>query len=156
LEKKGFSKNTQEYIGFDTEMIMGASQRGNVKIAKEENARIEILNKTNKTWRDDFSYYCATKARWPMQALFWSHLDFGLEMFWYGILFYFLAHDAGRLYVCLLACLTFLIDVVLMNVCLKQFGLKKLFMTSLLVNSVGVVYKGFYSIYSIFTRKKWR
>ena len=127
LEQRGFTKNTQEYIGFDTEMVQALSQKGAVKIAQGEDSWIEILNSSHKYWLDDVSYYCATKRRWPLSIYF-----------------------SGAI------CLTFLIDLILINICLKQLGLKKLFITSLIVNMIGFVYKGYYSIYSIFTRNKWR
>ena len=153
LENRGFSGNSQEYIGFDVEMVQDLSLKGEVKVVKEEDARIIIQQ---GSWQDDISYYCATQMRWPLQALFCYHLDFVLELCWYGMLFYFLICSSLSLYFVLAICLTFLIDLILINICLKRLRLKKLFITSLTVNILGFVYKGYYSIYSIFTRKKWR
>jgi hypothetical protein len=156
LEQRGFTKNTQEYIGYDTEMVPALSQKGKVKIVQGEDSWIEILSDAHKVWLDDMSYYCATKGRWSWRALTWGHLDFVLEMIGYGILFYFLINYTLPIYFGGAICAMFVIDLILINICLKQLGLRKLFITSLIVNMIGFVYKGYYSIYSIFTRKKWR
>ena len=156
LQQRGFSKNSHEYIGYDTEMVQELSQLGDVKMVKEEEGRIFILNNSCRAWQDDVSYYCATQARWPIQAFIWCYLDFVLEMAYYLSLLYLLIYNNLHLYLGLFVGLTFLIDLILINMCLKQLGLKKLFITSLIVNSIGFVYKGYYTIYSIFTRKKWK
>ena len=61
LETRGYSRNTQEYIGYDTEMVKKIAPKGKVRMAKEMEARILIEEKGFQDWKDDFSYYFATK-----------------------------------------------------------------------------------------------
>jgi len=156
LEKRGFSGNTQEYIGYDSEMVKELSRKGAVKVVKDEEARIVIADDSRKAWEDDYSYYYAMKRRWPWCALLWSNADFVFEGFVYVLSFYFIIFNPLHNYFAIPVVLTFLIDLIVINICLKHLGLRKLFITSLTVNSLGFIYKWYYSIYSIFTSKKWR
>lgn len=156
LEKRGFTGNTQEYIGYDSEMVKELSRKGAVKVVKEENARVRIMDDGYKAWKDDYSYYYATKRRWPWYVGLWSNADFILEFLFYIIVLYFIIFFAFREYFIIPVILTFLTDIIVINICLKRLGQRKLFLTSLTVNILGFVYKWYYSIYSIFTSKKWR
>lgn len=156
LEKRGFTGNTQEYIGYDTEMVRELSKKGAVKVAKEEDARIIIDDDSKKAWEDDYSYYYATKRRWPWYVNLWSNFDFIAEGLFYILFIYFIILGAYREYFAIPVVLTFLLDLIVLNICLKHLGQRKLFLTSLTVNTFGFLYKWYYSVYSIFTSKKWR
>lgn len=156
LEKRGFSGNTQEYIGYDTEMVRELSRKGNVKVVKGEEARIIIGDDSRKAWKDDYSYYYATKRRWPWGVYIWSNADFVLETIFYILSLYFVLFNSLHEYFVIPIVLTYLIDLIVINICLKHLGQRKLFLTSLTVNTFGFAYKWYYSIYSIFTSKKWR
>lgn len=156
LEKRGYTRNTQEYIGYDTEMVRELSKKGAVKVVKEEDARMLIDDDSRKAWEDDYSYYYATKRRWPWYVGVCSNTDFVIECFFYLLSIYFIIFTLYREYFAIPVVLTFLLDIIVINICLKYLGQKKLFLTSLTVNTFGFVYKGFYSMYSIFTSKKWR
>lgn len=156
LERRGFSGNTQEYIGYDTEMVCELSRKGKVKAVKEPKARVVMEEQSKKTWKDDFSYYYATKRRWSVLARMCSSADFFIETGFYLLAFYFVIFTSLYKYVAVGIILTFLIDFIVINVCLRHLGLRKLFLTSFTVNTFGFIYKWYYSIYSIFTAKKWR
>lgn len=156
LEKRGYTRNTQEYIGYDTEMVRELSKKGAVKVVKDEDCRMLMDDDSRKAWEDDYSYYYATKRRWPWYVGVCSNTDFVIEGFFYILSFYFIIFTLYREYFAIPVVLTFLLDLIVINICLKYLGQKKLFLTSLTVNTFGFVYKGFYSMYSIFTSKKWR
>lgn len=156
IEKRGFSGNTQEFIGYESEMVKVLASEGAVKVVKDKDARVVIADDGWKSWTDDNSYYYTTKRRWPGNALALSHADFVIEMLLYVLLFYFVIFNVWHKYFVIPVLLTFLTDVIVTNIGLKHLGLKKLFLTSLTVNVFGFVYKGYYSICSIFTGKKWR
>lgn len=156
LEKRGFTGNTQEYIGFDTEMVRELSKKGSVKIAKETEANIIMTDDSQKAWKDDYSYYYTTMQRWPLYVRIISNMDFWVEFLFYILSFYFIFVGILYEYMAIPIILTFLIDFIVINICLKRIGQKKLFITSFTVNTLGFIYKGYYSIYSIFTSKKWR
>ncbi len=151
-----FRSNTQEFIGYDSEMVKELSKKGAVKVIKDKEARMMIDDNSLKSWKDDCSYYYATKRRWPWYALVLSNADFVVEAFLYILLFYFVVFNEFHKYFIIPVVLLFLIDLIVINICLKHLGLKKLFLTSLTVTGLGFVYKWYYSIYSIFTGKKWR
>lgn len=156
LEKRGYTGNTQEYIGYDTEMVQVLSQKGSVKVVKDADARITIGENSKKVWEDDYSYYYATKRRWPVGVYLITNIDFTLEFLFYILSFYFLISVVWYKYIVIPVILTFLIDFIVINLCLRHLGQRKLFLTSLTVNTFGFVYKWYYSIYSIFTSKKWK
>lgn len=156
IEKRGFSRNTQEYIGYDTEMVDDLSKKGKVKVVKEPDGRIVITDNGEKSWKDDYSYYYATKRRWPYSVRLWSNLDFIIETLAYLLCVYFIFTRALGHYVLVPILSIFLTDFILINVCLGHLREGKLFITSFTVNLIGFIYKWYYSLYSLFTGKKWK
>lgn len=156
MEERGFSRNTQEYIGFDTEMVDDLSKKGEVKVVKEPDGRVVITDGSVKTWKDDYSYYYATKRRWPQAVRLWSNLDFIIETVAYFLCVYFIFTHVLGWYVLIPLLLLFLIDFILINICLGHLRERKLFITSFTINLIGFIYKWYYSLYSLFTSKKWK
>lgn len=156
LEKRGFTGNTQEYIGYDTEMVKALSEKGKVRVVKDPETRVSMEQTGPKVWENDYSYYYATKRRWPLFLQLRVNLDFIAEFICYVLSFYFIFCSQLGNYILIPLVLTFLMDFIVINLCLRHLGQKKLFITSLTVNIIGFIYKWYYSIYSIFTSKKWR
>ena len=109
-----------------------------------------------KAWKDDYSYYYATKRRWPLAVRLSSDVDFIVESIVYLSAFYFIIQGTLREYSAGIIILTFLIDFIVINVVLKHLGQRKLFLTSFTVNTLGFIFQWYYNFYSIFTAKKWR
>lgn len=156
IEKRGFSKNSQLYLGFDNEMVNELSQKGSVKVIKDPEARMMIDDDRKRAWKDDYSYYYTVKRSWPFSVQLRAGWDFGVEFLLYGLSVYLLINWILPKYIFLLVFLTFLIDFIVINMYLKHLGQKKLFLTSLIVNAMGFLFKWYFSIYSIVTGKKWR
>lgn len=156
LEKRGFTGNTQEYIGYDTEIVKDMAKKGTVKVVKDPDTRVVICDDRKKAWKDDYSYYYATKRRWPLAVRLSSDVDFIVESIVYLSAFYFIIQGTLREYSAGIIILTFLIDFIVINVVLKHLGQRKLFLTSFTVNTLGFIFQWYYNFYSIFTAKKWR
>ena len=156
LEKRGFTANTQEYIGYDTEIVKDMAKKGTVKVVKDPDTRVVICDERKKAWKDDYSYYYATKRRWPLAVRLSSDVDFIVESIVYLSAFYFIIQGTLREYSAGIIILTFLIDFIVINVVLKHLGQRKLFLTSFTVNTLGFIFQWYYNFYSIFTAKKWR
>lgn len=156
IEKRGFSKNSQIYMGYDNEMVGQLAQKGCVKVVKDADARILIKDERRKTWIEDYSYYYAIKKTWPFVVQLKANFGFILEFLLYGFSFYLIFAGVLYKYVALLVLLTFVIDFIVTNLYLRHLTQKKLFLTSFIVNSLGLFYKCYFSIYSMFTSKKWR
>ena len=156
LEKRGFTANTQEYIGYDTEIVKDMAKKGTVKVVKDPDTRVMICDERKKAWKDDYSYYYATKRRWPLAVRLSSDVDFIVESIVYLSAFYFIIQGTLREYSAGIIILTFLIDFIVINVVLKHLGQRKLFLTSFTVNTLGFIFQWYYNFYSIFTAKKWR
>ncbi len=156
LEKHGFTGNTQEYVGFDSQMVKELSVKGNVRVVKQKDARMCIADESWKAWHEDVSYHYADKRRWPWKARLWNDAGFIIEGALYGLAFYFILFTILWKYVVILTFLTFLMDLFVINACLKHLGQRKLFITSLTVNAFGFIYKWYYGMYSIFSSKRWR
>ena len=156
LEKRGFSGNTQEFIGYDSEMVRVLATEGTVKVIKDKDSRMVITENGKKIWKDDYSYYYATKRRWPWYVLALSNADFVIEAVFYALCFYFIIFNVHHKYFVIPVVLTFLINIFVINIAFRHLGLRKLFLTSLTANMFGFVCKWYYNIYSLFTSKKWR
>jgi len=156
LEERGFSGNTQEYIGYDSEMVRELAGKGSVRVVKDPETRMILAKEGKKAWRDDYAYHYASVRRWPWSVRIWSDLDFWGEALLYAMVIYFIFRPVLHYYIFLVPVLTFLMDFIVINIGLRHLGQKKLFLTSLTVNMLGFVYKWYYNIYSIFATKKWR
>lgn len=156
LEKRGYTRNSQYYLGYDTEMLRELSDKGQVKVIKDPGARMTIRDERHKAFKEDYSYYYAVQRTWPLPAKLYTDLDFFIRTLFYLSAVYLLLAGIWQKYVILFILLTFLIDFAATNVYLKHLGQKKLFITSFVENLIGFLYDWYYSIYSLFTSKKWR
>lgn len=156
LEKRGFSKNSQSYIGYDNEMVACLSQLGKVKVAKQENTFVKLNNNERKTWKEDYTYYYQNKLKWPIKALIRSDFNTFIDFLFY--IFCFILIFKHILYIYIIACilLTFLLDFITINIYLRHLKQRKLFLISFIVSSIGFLYRWYYNVHSIFTKKKWR
>lgn len=156
IEKRGFSKNSQVYLGYDNEMVKELSKKGEVKVVKDTEARVLIKDVRKKVWLEDSSYYYATKRCWPLSVQLRMNIDFVVLFLLYSISGYLIFADVLRDGMAMLLVSIFLMDFIAINVYLKHLSGKKLFITSFVVSVFGLFYKLYYSMYSIFTSKKWR
>lgn len=156
LAKRGFSKNSQSYTGYDQEMVASLSHLGKVKVAKQEETFVNIQDEEKKTWKEDYTYYYQNKLKWPIHALFKADFDTLIEFLFY--IFCFILIFKHVLYIYMIGCilLTFLLDFITINICLRHLKQRKLFLISFIVSSIGFLYRWYYNVYSIFTKKKWR
>ena len=132
------------------------AKKGTVKVVKDPDTRVVICDERKKAWKDDYSYYYATKRRCPLAVRLSSDVDFIVESIVYLSAFYFIIQGTLREYSAGIIILTFLIDFIVINVVLKHLGQRKLFLTSFTVNTLGFIFLWYYNFYSIFTAKKWR
>lgn len=156
IAKRGFSKNSQSYLGYDNEMVKTLSELGKVKINKEQASFITINDENNKTWREDSAYYYINKRKWPFAACLKADTNSSIRFLLYFLFIFLIFKQIFWKYVIVCILLTFIIDFITINVYLKHLKQRKLFLISLFVNSIGFIYSGYYNVYSIFTRKKWR
>lgn len=156
LEERGFTGNTQAYIGFDTEMVKKLSKRGKVKVVKEVEAHVAILDDSVKAWEDDCSYAYATRSRWPWRVVLWVNMDFVMEMLFYVSAFYLIVVNDYRLYFSGLVIFMCLYNLIIINLGQKRLHQMKLFLPSLRSTTCGFIQKGYYDICSMFTSRKWK
>lgn len=156
ISQKGFSKNSQSYLGYDNEMVSALSKWGKVKIAKKEETFVVINDEKKKTWREDCAYYYINKRKWPFMALLKADMDTYIRILFYILCFILIFKQIFYKYIIACILLTFLIDFISINIYLGHLKQRKLFLISLFVSSVGFLYRWYYNVYSIFTRKKWR
>lgn len=156
LAEKGFSKNSQSYIGYDNEMVQALSARGKVRVVKEEQAAIEIKDPVAKTWKEDCLYYYVNKRRWNSTALLKANTDTFVIFIFYILGIFLIFNSIIQYYIILCIILVFLIDFITINLYLRHRRQRKLFLTSLIVSSIGFLCRWYYHVYSIFMSKKWR
>ncbi len=156
LEERGFSGNTQAYIGFDTEMVKKLSKRGKVKVVKEHEAHMVIMDDSKKAWGDDLSYFYATMSKWPARAVWWASMDFVVEMLLYLLIFYFIVQNPYRLYFSWLVVFMCVYNLIIINLGQKRLHQMKLFLPSLRSTTCGFIQKWYHNLCSIFTSRKWK
>ena len=156
IENRGYTRNSQVYMGYDSEMVRELSAKGKVKVVKDERGEMTINDVRKKTWTEDYSYYYSGKKEWPFMAKFRADFEVFVKYGIYILSFYFIFLGILYKYVAILLLLTFLMDFIAINVYAKHLKQKKLFLTSFIVSTIGVFYQWHYNIYSIFTGKKWR
>lgn len=156
IEKRGFSKNSQIYLGYDSEMVKELSAKGAVRVVKDQDAYVLINDNRVKTWLEDCSYYYASKRCWQPAVRLKADFDMGVKTLFYLICGYLIFSGILYNYLIILVLLTFLIDIIAINVYLRHLHQTKLFLTSFIINTIGFLYKWYYNVYSIFTSKKWR
>lgn len=156
LENRGYTYNSQFYMGYDSEMVMALSRKGKVKVVKDIYANIEITDDRKKAWRDDCSYYYSNNRDWPLFSFLLSQSGVCTRYLFYIVSGYLAFVGVLYNYVLLLALLTFLVDLFTINMYARHLRLSKLFITSFIVSTIGCFYRWHYYVNSLFTQKKWR
>lgn len=156
IENRGYTRNSQIYMGYDSEMVQALSRKGKVKVVKDDSAYMIINTARKKTWMEDFSYYYSNKREWPVLSVMKADVEVVIKYIIYLLSFYLIFVGILYKYVAALALLTFLIDFITINIYANHLKQKKLFLTSFIVTSMGLAYRLRYNVYSILTGKKWR
>lgn len=156
LEERGFTKNTQEYIGYDTEMVKVLSKHGEVAMVYGQDALITIVEDDVRAWKDDYSYYYATEQKWSGKAILGGYVDYFLEFCFYLVALYFICVSEYWLYFLIPIVLVYIFDSIIVNVGLKKMEQRKLVVFAFRSSIYDFINKLYYYIYSVFTRKKWR
>lgn len=156
IANRGFSKNSQIYMGYDSEMVKMLSKKGKVRVVKDETAYMLINDKRYKTWMEDFSYYYSSKREWSFLTLVKSESGTVIKSLFYILSFYLIFSGVLHNYIGACVLLTFLTDLIVTNIYARHLKQRKLFLTSFIIITIGFIYKCYYNIYSIFTSKKWR
>ncbi len=155
LDKGGYTKNTQRYLGYDTEIVKALSSRGRVAMVQGENSVVRIMEDDSRAWKDDVSFYYTSAQKWSGMAMLGGYADYVIEACFYLLAFYFVYASQYRLYFLIPIAFVYLYDLAMTNAALKKMGQKKLFLSSLRNSICGFGCKLSYYIYSAYTRKKW-
>lgn len=156
LDERGFTKNTQEYIGYDTEMVKVLSKHGKVAMAKGKDASITIVEDDAHAWKDDVSYYYATQQQWNVKTMLGGYSDYIVSVCFYLMALYFICVNEYRIFFLIPVVVIYVFDLIIINAGLRRLEQRKLFVSSLGNSVYGFVYKLYYYTYSVLTRKKWR
>ncbi len=156
LKEKGFSKNTHSYIGYDNEMVKALSKGGNVRISKKDSTFVTINNGNKKTWKGDYTYYHENKRKWPISALLKSDLDRCVRFLFYLMGIYLVCKKVLFPYTMIGIALVFVVEIVATHIDIRNLKQKRLFFPAVAAGFAGFLYRWYFTIYAIFTRKKWR
>ena len=156
IKNRGFTGNSQSYLGYDNDMVRELSKFGKVRVVKDPNSYMIVDENDKKGGVDEISYYFASKFKWPIALRAQVEGDEIVRILFYGFFFFFLIMGVFEEYLLILVLLTFLLDFILLNIYSKHLKQRKLFLTSLVVSTVGFAYRWYWNGYSFFNRKKWR
>ena len=156
IKNRGFTGNSQSYLGYDNDMVRELSKFGKVRVVKDPNSYMIVDENDKKGGVDEISYYFASKFKWPIALRAQVEGDEIVRILFYGLSFCFIIMGVFEEYLLILVLLTFLLDFILLNIYSKHLKQRKLFLTSLVVSTVGFAYRWYWNGYSFFNRKKWR
>ena len=156
IKNRGFTGNSQSYLGYDNDMVRELSKFGKVRVVKDPNSYMIVDENDKKGGVDEISYYFASKFKWPIVLRAQVEGDEIVRILFYGLSFCFIIMGVFEEYLLILVLLTFLLDFILLNIYSKHLKQRKLFLTSLVVSTVGFAYRWYWNGYSFFNRKKWR
>lgn len=154
---RGFTYNSQIYLGYDSDIIRILSSYGVVKIVKDKRTYIEIQRNADRSCQDLFMYRLANIKTWNWREK--------LRMNWLSIIKFLLLLLFVYLFVNLIVVqfvllalfILYAFDFSLLLIYLRHFEQTKLGLTSFIYSTVGF----FYTLYltygcSLFIGKKWR
>ena len=156
IKNRGFTGKSQSYLGYDNDMVRELSKFGKVRVVKDPNSYMIVDENDKKGGVDEISYYFASKFKWPIALRAQVEGDEIVRILFYGLSFCFIIMGVFEEYLLILVLLTFLLDFILLNIYSKHLKQRKLFLTSLVVSTVGFAYRWYWNGYSFFNRKKWR
>ena len=149
LEARGYTENTQSYMGYDSDMVKKLSRKGKVEIVKDA-ASFVVLDETGRrAWKSDYVYHYVQRRQWPWLAQGWGTLDFALEALFYALAFHFIFRTEYGWYAggCML--LVYVYDVLMVRAALRKLNQKQLSGMLFCMNACGFVYKGYYWLASL-------
>ena len=149
LEARGYTENTQSYMGYDSDMVKKLSRKGKVEIVKDA-ASFVVLDETGRrAWKSDYVYHYVQRRQWPWLAQGWGTLDFALEALFYALAFHFIFRTEYGWYAggCML--LVYVYDVLMIRAALRKLNQKQLSGMLFCMNACGFVYKGYYWLASL-------
>ena len=123
LEARGYTENTQSYMGYDSDMVKKLSRKGKVEIVKDA-ASFVVLDETGRrAWKSDYVYHYVQRRQWPWLAQGWGTLDFALEALFYALAFHFIFRTEYGWYAggCML--LVYVYDVLMIRAALRKRSL---------------------------------
>ncbi|MDR0981988.1 MAG: glycosyltransferase [Culturomica sp.] len=156
LSTKVFCKNPQSLSGFDHEIITSLAKLGNIKNVKETKAEILLDEDVRFDWKESMAYYYNNKRGWKSVALLQANYLIILRWAIYVMAFYLLLLNILPMYNSVIILLTFVTGIAIMGIELRQLQQKHLFLSCAIAQCLGFFYRWYFSVYSIFTYKKWR
>lgn len=157
LESRGFTYNSQIYLGYDCDIIQILSGSGTVKSVKDCRSYVEIERNADRSCSDLFMYRLANIKAWSLLKRLKLNWLSAIKVLMLLLLFYLFVNLISiELVVALLVAL-YTFDFLLLLFFLKSFGQTKLGFTSFMYSTVGFLYS-LYLTYgcSLFIGKKWR
>lgn len=156
IRNRGFTLNSQSFLGYDSDMVRELSKFGPVKVAKMPNTYVLMDKRDKKEEEKEISYYFASKMKWSVPQRLRADADRVIRFLFYGLAIYLMISGILVKYVFILMLFIFLLDVISINICALYLKQKNLFITSFIESLVSFGYRGYWNVYSFFNRKKWR
>ena len=156
LKNRGFTVNSQAFLGYDNDMVTELSKFGQVKVVKDPCTYMIVDKNERERTVDEVSYYFASKIRWSVLQRLRADIHQWIRLGFYGVGIYlwvmgiFVKPLAG-----VLLCM-FLLDIALINICARYLKQGGLFMMSVVEGLIGFGYRGYWNVYSFFNQRKWR
>ncbi len=155
LEERGFTRNNQELMGYESEMLLKFKKRGEIRVNRSPDSFISYPVGTDNR-RESIEYYYAGRRSWPTSCRLlvniaqWLHLLLYISL----ISLFFLAFPYWVITSAIVG--VFLIDLIMVNLEMRRLGERRIFGISLLSNLVGFFAQWRFEVRAIFTARRWR
>ncbi len=156
MSVKGFSGNSQTYLGYDTDILVKIRKSGGrLLVSKDPETHIRIESDDKKSWWEEVSYRYAKrkKAGWLRSMLF-SPYDIFIGLMALLLIFSFVFRSGDLVFLgCFLGILS--VNIGIFNIFAFKMKEKKLFFPSLIVGFMGFFFDFRYWLYGVFSKDRW-
>ncbi|MGL5682426.1 MAG: glycosyltransferase [Marinifilaceae bacterium] len=154
---RGFTYNSQIYLGYDCDIIKILARNGKVKIAKNNDSFIEMERDADRSCNDVFMYRLANIKQWDVITMLKINWLSVLNIVTCALLIWMLVSIQFWQFALIMVLMWWMLRFFVLLTFLRKFEQTKLVLTTFMYTTVGI----FYTVYitygcSIFIGKKWR
>lgn len=155
---RGFSRNNQQIIGYESEIVLKIINDFSASISfnRNEQAIVEYSDQIHQL-RADEEYYYAEKRRWSFKSILLSDIAQWVRLLVYAAIIVLpVLFGFPYWFALLLILLTFFVDFLCVNLQMRSMLQRKLFITSLMSTIIGYLGRWCCRFKSLVNESQWK
>lgn len=157
LENRGFVKNSQSYLGYDSDIARDLSRFGESRVIHDGAAAVIEERAEHRMERiNEMLYHYACKLEFPLGKRLYMDWHSIVRLFFYGGGIFLAIQGVYPLYVMALLLVMLIVEGVALSACVKCLRQERLLLASLLVAVSGFIFHWGMNLYVLFNRSKWK